>query len=363
MNIVDARNDLLTYKHIFISIAAMQVKSDMETGDLVTALKAAAEPTRLRILLLLQAGELNVKDLTLILGQSQPRISRHLKLLSEAGLIERFREGSWVYFHISDRSPGGRLALRLVAGIPASDQTARRDRERAESLKRDRETAAQSFFEAHAADWDRIRSLHVAEADVEAAMREALGPGPFKFLLDLGTGTGRTLELFADRYGRGLGIDVNQAMLTYARARLAQSGRTTAQVRHGDIYALSIADGTADAIVMHQVLHFLSDPALAIREAARVLAPGGRLLIVDFAPHVLEFLRETEAHERLGFSGPQVNQWLSEAGLKALGARDLRPVPSEGDGKLTVSIWIAERGENKKPGTAKRAAPSLQEAD
>ncbi len=251
--------------------------ANMETGDLVTALKAAAEPTRLRILLLLQAGELNVKDLTLILGQSQPRISRHLKLLCEAGLIERFREGSWVYFHISDRSVGGRLALRLVADVPASDQLARRDRERAESLKRDREAAAQGFFEAHAADWDRIRSLHVAEADVEAAMRDALGPGPFKFLLDLGTGTGRTLELFADRYGRGLGIDVNQAMLTYARARLAKTGHNNAQVRHGDIYALSIADGTADAIVMHQVLHFLSDPALAIREAARALAPGGKL--------------------------------------------------------------------------------------
>ncbi len=342
---------------------AADITAHMETGDLVTALKAAAEPTRLRILLLLQAGELNVKDLTLILGQSQPRLSRHLKLLSEAGLIERFREGSWVYFHISDRSAGGRLALRLVADIPASDQLARRDRERAESLKRDRETAAQSFFEAHAADWDRIRSLHVAEADVEAAMRDALGPGPFKFLLDLGTGTGRMLELFADRYARGLGIDVNQAMLTYARARLAKTGRNNAQVRHGDIYALSIADSTADVIVMHQVLHFLSDPALAIREAARVLQPGGKLLIVDFAPHALEFLRETEAHERLGFPSHQVKQWLADAGLVTRGLRDLRPLAGDTEGKLTVSVWLAERAEHKKPGSAKTAAPSLEDAE
>ena len=169
---------------------------------------------------------MNVKDLTLILGQSQPRISRHLKLLTEASLIERFREGSWVYFHISDRSAGGRLALQLVADVAASDPAVRRDRERADALKRERETAAQAFFEKNAADWDRMRALHIAEDAVEAAMRDALGPGPFKFLLDLGTGTGRTLDLFADRYARGLGIDVNQAMLAYARAKLTKGGRT-----------------------------------------------------------------------------------------------------------------------------------------
>ncbi|MEQ1718452.1 MAG: metalloregulator ArsR/SmtB family transcription factor [Hyphomicrobium sp.] len=347
----------------------MERPAHLEPGDLVTALKAAAEPTRLRILMLLQAGELNVKDLTLILGQSQPRISRHLKLLAEGGLVERFREGSWVYFHISDRSPGGRLALRLVADVDPADSIAHRDRERAEALKRDREAAAQSFFEAHAADWDRIRSLHVSEADVEAGMRRALGPGPFKFLADLGTGTGRVLELFADRYARGLGIDVNQAMLTYARARLTKAGltnagRANAQVRHGDIYALSLADGSADAIVMHQVLHFLSDPALAIREAARVLAPGGKLLVVDFAPHALEFLREREAHERLGFAGPQVAQWMTDAGLEAKGCQDLAPKVGDDGQTLTVSIWLAERAKTSttKPGGGSRVTPKLEEA-
>ena len=243
----------------------MSGASEIRTSNLIAALKAAAEPTRLRILLLLAGGELNVKDLTLILGQSQPRISRHLKLLYEAGLIERFREGSWVYFHLSDRHVGGRLALRLVADVDPTEASVRLDRERADALKRDREAAAQIFFEKHAADWDHIRALHVAERDVEKAMQEALGDGPFRFFLDLGTGTGRTLELFADRFERGLGLDVNQAMLNYARANLNAKGLTNAQVRHGDIYALSLADRQADAIVMHQVLHFLSDPALAIR--------------------------------------------------------------------------------------------------
>jgi len=316
---------------------------DMRTADLVAALKAAAEPTRLRILLLLAGGELNVKDLTLILGQSQPRISRHMKLLCEAGLIERFRDGSWVYFHISDRQPGGRLALRLVADVDPSEASVRRDRERAEALKREREASAQSFFEEHAADWDRIRALHVAENDVEAAMRRALGDGTFDFFVDLGTGTGRTLELFADRFERGVGLDVNQTMLTYARANLKSKGCTNAQVRHGDLYSLSLADEQADAVVMHQVLHFLSDPALAIREAARVLAPGGKLLIVDFAPHELEFLRSREAHERLGFTHDQVTGWLKDVGLVPKSVEDLKPKADDRDDMLTVTIWLAER--------------------
>ena len=313
------------------------------SDDIVAALKAAAEPTRLRILLLLGAGELNVKDLTQILGQSQPRLSRHLKLLVEAGLVERFREGSWVYFHVSDRTPGGRLALDVLGLVDGADAAVARDRERAETLKREREASAQRYFRNHAADWDRIRSLYVAESDVEAAMTEALGKGPFKLFLDLGTGTGRILELFADRYERGLGLDVNQAMLAYARSKLSKGALANAQVRHGDIYALALPDGVADAVVMHQVLHFLSDPALAIREAARVLAPGGRLLVVDFAPHELEFLREKFAHERLGFAPGQVGEWMREAGLEHIEQRDLAPEAKSDHQKLTVSLWLGER--------------------
>jgi ubiquinone/menaquinone biosynthesis C-methylase UbiE len=332
----------------------------MRTLDLVAALKAAAEPTRLRILLLLAGGELNVKDLTLILGQSQPRISRHLKLLCEAGLIERFRDGSWVYFHISDRQAGGRLALRLVADVDPSESSVRRDRERAEALKREREAAAQAFFEKHAADWDRIRTLHVAEKDVEAAMRRAIGDGPFDLFVDLGTGTGRTLELFADRFARGLGLDVNQAMLAYARANLTSKGFTKAQVRHGDIYSLSLADRQADVVVMHQVLHFLSDPALAIREAARVLSPGGKLLIVDFAPHELEFLRSREAHERLGFTHEQVAGWLKDAGLTPNTVEDMKPKADDREEILTVTIWLAERP--AAPASLAKISASIEDA-
>ncbi|MDH4981539.1 metalloregulator ArsR/SmtB family transcription factor [Hyphomicrobium sp. D-2] len=206
------------------------------SDDIVTALKAAAEPTRLRILMLLMAGELSVKDLTVILGQSQPRISRHLKLLAEAGLVERFREGSWAYFHVSDRSAGGKLAMDILSLVDPDDRGMARDRERAEALKREREAAAQSYFQAHAADWDRIRSLHVAERDVEAAIADALGAGPFSLLVDLGTGTGRVLELLSDRYDRGIGFDVNNAMLAYARSKLSGISLGRAQVRQVAIF-------------------------------------------------------------------------------------------------------------------------------
>ena len=197
------------------------------SDDIVTALKAAAEPTRLRILLLLAAGELSVKDLTLILGQSQPRISRHLKLLAEAGLVERFREGSWAYFHVSDRSAGGRLALDILNLVDGADRVIARDRERADALKREREASAQIYFQSHAVDWDRIRALHIAEHDVEQAIVEALGPVPFKLLIDLGTGTGRILELLADRYERGIGFDLSNAMLSYARSNLSKAQART----------------------------------------------------------------------------------------------------------------------------------------
>jgi ubiquinone/menaquinone biosynthesis C-methylase UbiE/DNA-binding transcriptional ArsR family regulator len=351
-----------------MTIATAQ-SAPLDTRAAVLALKAAAEPTRLRILALLADGELNVSDLTRILGQSQPRISRHLKLLAEAGLIERFREGSWVFFHLSDSAGTGALAREIVATLDLTDAVLVRDRNRAHDIKTEREAAAQEYFRDHAAEWDRIRALHVAESNVEAAMRAALAPAlpnqaPLGLLVDLGTGTGRTLELFADRFQRGLGIDVNNDMLAYARSRLVRAGCGHAQVRHGDIYSLPVEDGGADAVVMHQVLHFLADPARAIREAARIVAPGGRLLIVDFAPHMLEFLRDEFRHVRLGFARAQITQWLADAGLDPVLAEDVtdaervRHIP-DGPERLTVSLWVATRPAVPRP-LARATKPMLE---
>ena len=257
--------------------------------------------------------------------------------------MQRAPEGSWVYFRLAEDGHGVALARQILGGVDQGDPVLARDRRRAEDLRSERQEAAQAYFQAHAADWDRIRSHHVAEAEVEAAVSAALGSGPFDLLVDLGTGTGRMLEVFAPRFRRGVGIDLSPAMLAYARAKLERAGLTHAQVRRADLFDLPLPDQSADAVMMHQVLHFLSDPQPAIREAARVLAPGGRLLIVDFAPHELEFLREEYAHQRLGFAGSVIGQWLSDLGLELLETRDLAPGEGATKDKLTVSLWLAER--------------------
>jgi ubiquinone/menaquinone biosynthesis C-methylase UbiE len=325
-------------------VAARCVRGFMvlhSTSSLVNALKAAAEPTRLRILALLRSGPLTVKDLTRILGQSQPRLSRHLKLLTEAGLIERAPEGSWAYFHLAQDGRTDSVAAQLLTALDPEDPVLTRDRQRVDGVKRDRETAALAYFARHAADWDKIRSLHIAETEVEAALSAALGQDRPSLLVDLGTGTGRVLELFADHYQRAIGFDQSPAMLAYARSKLDTAGIHHAQVRQGDIFNVPLADKTAGVVVLHQILHFLTDPVRALQEAARILSPGGRILIVDFAPHDLEFVREAYAHQRLGFADAQMKQWLTECGLKGIASKQLKPKAADGPDKLTVCLWQA----------------------
>jgi ArsR family transcriptional regulator len=305
---------------------------------LVNQLKAAGDETRIRLLALLQQGERTVKELTEILGQSQPRISRHLKVLADAGLVSRSPEGSWVYYRLSDDEAGRDVALGVLNGLDSSDPDLRRDNERLANLKRQNREAAERFFAEHASRWDEIRSLHVPEQQVEAAIL-ARAPGPFRAVLDIGTGTGRMLELFASRYERALGIDLSPAMLAVARANLERAAIDHARVRLGDVMNLPVLRDSFDLVVIHQVLHFLEDPARAIAEAARALSPGGTLLIVDFAPHELEHLRQTQAHRRLGFARQQMKQWVAAAGLAMQAVEDL--VPPAGSGGLTVTIWSA----------------------
>ena len=309
----------------------------------MAGLKAAGESTRLRLIALLAHRELNVTDLTRVLNQSQPRISRHLKLLTSAGLIERFREGSWVYFRLASEGGSADLARAIADSLDGSDPVLERDRSRAVTVLSERAQAAQVYFKEHAGTWDIIRGLHVSEQQVEKAMLAALGKGPFRCLVDLGTGTGRILELFAPYPGRALGVDVNLDMLTYARAKLDAGGLRHCQVRHGDLFSLGFADGEADAVVVHQVLHYLESPERALVEAARILEPGGRLLIVDFAPHELEFLRDAHAHRRLGLGAREVEKWIAAAGLKPVTHQLMQPEGEEAEEKLTVSLWLAQK--------------------
>src|SRR5438105_390616 len=303
-------------------------------------LKAAGEPTRLRLLALLAEGEVNVSDLTEILGQSQPRISRHLKLLVEAGLVERFREGAWACFRLAEGSGSAAFARTLVGQLNPKDSMVARDRDRLAAVRTARAAAAQDYFRSHAAQWDRIRKLHVTDEAVETAIRDALSDRPLRSLLDLGTGTGRILEMFGADLERGLGIDLSLDMLLLARDRLERAGLRHCSVRQGDIYDLAVPAGSFDVVIIHQVLHFLDDGARAIREAARVLAPSGRLLVVDFAPHALEFFREEHAHRRLGFSAEAVTQWMTAASLDVTMHKSLAPEPGS-DGKVAVALWLA----------------------
>jgi ArsR family transcriptional regulator len=310
----------------------------LSVDTVLAALRAAGEGTRLRILALLGQAELTVKDLTAILGQSQPRISRHLKLMSEAGLIDRHPEGAWVFYRLTDGSPARRLAANLLALLDVGDPVLTRDRERLAAVKDEHAEAAKRYFADNAADWDTIRALHVADEKVEAAIVAALGERQFDSLLDLGTGTGRILELLAPLYARGVGVDASADMLAVARANLDRAHVANAQVRLGDINHLPFAKNSFDVVTIHQVLHYLDEPERAIAEAARVLRPSGRLLIVDFAPHDLEFLRERHAHRRLGFPQAAMRQWIEAPGLAVESARDL---PAGAAGKLTVTLWLA----------------------
>ncbi len=305
---------------------------------LLDALEAAGEVTRLRLLGLLCEAELTVSELVAILGQSQPRVSRHLKLLVDAGLAERQREGAWAFFRLAES--GGALARDLIARVAPDDPTLQSDRARLEVTREARRKQAAAYFAERAADWDRIRAMHAPDAQVEAAILEMVGDGPLRALLDLGAGTGRMLELLAPHAARAVGVDLSLAMLNIARARIDQSGLRNVQLRQGDVYAAPVERDAYDLVVVHQVLHFLDDPGRALREAARTLRPGGRLLVVDFAAHEEEPLREHFAHRRLGFSGEEIVAFLGEAGLVDVETRRIAPGAGEA-GKLTVVIWLA----------------------
>lgn len=320
---------------------------------LLAGLRAAGEETRLRILALLTEGELSVSDLTDILGQSQPRISRHLKLMAEAGLIERHREGAWAFFRIALGTPAGQLGRALAEAASRQDPVVSADVERLAAVRAQRAQTAQSYFSRVALEWDRVRSLHAPDEAVEAAVADVIGAGPVGAFLDLGTGTGRMLQLFGSRASRAVGVDASHAMLAVARANLERAGLSRVELRQGDIYALPFGRNAFDLVIVHQVLHFLDDPARALREAAATLAPGGRMIVIDFAAHDLEFLRTEHAHRRLGFAGEQIAEWFAEAGLRALPSRTVGA--GSGDAaKLTVTLWIAEDARQRAGATQSR---------
>lgn len=295
--------------------------------------QALADPTRLRILALLRAMELSVGELAQVLGQSQPRVSRHIKILSDAAIVERRKEGSWVFVTLAP----GIIDEPMFALIdrwedePSAEMFAA-DCQRTEAIRAERADAANRYFAAQAETWDQIRSLHIAESEVERAIQDALGQHTLGRLVDIGTGTGRMIELLAHRSAQAIGIDRSSEMLRLARVKLEAAG-IASSLRQGDMYALPLGDESADCVIIHQVLHYAHAPAAAISEAARILAPGGTLLVVDFAAHEREELRLKDAHIRLGFEDESMRGWFGSAGI------EIDRIDHLTGGELTVTLW------------------------
>ncbi|MBT0667847.1 metalloregulator ArsR/SmtB family transcription factor [Novosphingobium profundi] len=311
-------------------------------------LRALSEPTRLRIMRLLAHMELSVGELAQVLGQSQPRVSRHVRILCDAGLSERRKEGSWVFLRSavgeSSEPAMGAAAARLLTIAERDDpefaHRCKDDRRHLATIREAREANAQAYFARHAPEWDTLRQLHGADEPVEAALIKALGCAPASLgaLLDVGTGTGRMAELLADSAEHVTALDRNPEMLQIARARLQSLPAGKVDLVRGDFTELPFEAGQFDTVLFHQVLHFAPSPGTVLTEAARVTRVGGRIAVVDLAAHEREELRERHAHARLGFSDEQIAKLMTDAGFAPES-----PIELPGD-TLTVKIWTATRG-------------------
>jgi ubiquinone/menaquinone biosynthesis C-methylase UbiE/DNA-binding transcriptional ArsR family regulator len=302
---------------------------------LLAGLRAAAEPTRLRLLALAARGAFCVTEFTEILGQSQPRLSRHLKLLCDSGLLDRLREGANVWFALPTGEDGA-LAREIVARLPGDDPILETDRRQAARVLAERARIASESFRQNGADWDEMRALDLPAQAVEDALLSLIAPGPRGRLLDIGTGTGRVLELLAPRVRQALGVDASKAMLALARSRLSGPGFAHCAVRQADMYRLPLLDQAFDTVVLQMVLHHAEDPAGAVMEATRVLASGGRMLIIDLAEHDRTDLTDKLAHRWAGFSDAAMNRIFAAAGIE-------RGEPVAIPGPLPIRIWPAVR--------------------
>jgi len=304
--------------------------------QVLTIFQALADRTRLRIVALLREMELSIGEVAQVLGQSQPRVSRHVKILADAGVIERRKEGSWVFLTLGAPDVLEPVFMALDRWTAREPAEIRADRIRLQAIRDVRALAAEDWFENHAVEWDALRSLHVSEQEVETAIVKTLSAFPIGRLVDIGTGTGRMMELLGSGADTVIGFDRSPAMLRLARTKLAEAGLHQADLRQGDFQALPLSEGSADVAVMHQVLHYAQHPAAVIAEAARILDASGRLLVIDFASHNREELRMRDAHVRLGFTDAQMATWFRAAGLVSA-----EPVALEG--KLTVKLWLGQR--------------------
>ncbi len=314
---------------------------------LLNIMRALADPTRLRIALLIRQLELSVGEVVQILGQSQPRVSRHIRILDEAGIAQRRKEGSWVFLRPGAHLTSGSMDALFAMTDGSEARIMQRDLTKLAEVRAARAKMADDYFALHAGEWDGLRSLHVAESQVEAAMIRVLEIAPLGNVLDIGTGTGRMIELLASRASQFTAVDNNAEMLRVARAKLsARKGNLPpVEIKLGDFNTLPLENDSFDTVLFHQVLHYAPAPDRVIAEAARVLAPSGRMMIVDFAAHDHEELRSIHAHARLGFTDDMISRAFAGCGLHMAHRETLD------GGALTVKIWLGQkkRAQGDKP--------------
>ncbi len=308
--------------------------------DLIIALKAAGEITRLRILALLRQGELTVSEICYILKQSQPRISRHLRLLSEAGLVVRFPEGSWVFYRLVTAPPKTDLISHILSQIPDLDEQIQKDNKHLADVRQERATRAEAYFAENAARWNEVSRHYISEKQIVTAIKKQLSHSFYEHFVDIGTGTGFLLKSLASKATQATGFDISASMLAIARNHLEEQDFAHCQVRQADASSLPLQKSSADLVTIHQLLHFLPEPQSVISEAARILKPQGQLIIVDFAPHQREELREQHAHRRLGFADEEIISCLQNAGLETKPPLHLQS-KSATKHNLTVTLWQA----------------------
>lgn len=290
----------------------MSAESIFDAEELLPALRAIAEPTRLRILTFCAAADLSVTDLTELLNQSQPRISRHLKIMCEAEVLQRGREGTFAYYRVSSSGIG----LALSHSILSMHRLSAADERALEQLKQKRHKMAAPLEAANAEQIRKLRSYYPSEKLIDQALSHILPEDRVKDLLDIGTGTGHMLALFGPRVTHAVGIDLSRDMLSLARANLMLSDLQNCRVQQADMYSLPLDSASFDAVTIHHVLHFAERPGDVIREAARVLRPGGRLVIVDFIKHDLQKLKSEFGHLWLGFDEAEIAEWCRDCGLE-----------------------------------------------
>ena len=311
---------------------------------IATYLKTLGHPDRLRILALLSQGELTVSELVQILGLSQPRVTQYIKSLEQVGIVERMREGSWVFSRLKrGQQANSAILAATLAALAGENALLDSDRDSLNKVRDDRSRQAEAFFASVANDLDQLGHEYLPQADIETALLSLVPGQEFSRMVDLGTGTGGMLKLFAPHIRSGVGVDDSVEMLRVARHTLSDDAYMHISIQQADLQDAPLKDGAADLVTLHQVLHFLEEPARAVNEAARLLVDDGHLLITDFALHDFDSYHEKYSHRRLGFSDQDMHQLLSDYGFEL---DQVRTLPASGPTTPDVKIWHAIKTSN-----------------